>query len=141
MDFLDFLRFYKLSICFYNLAGYDGLANTNEINNGFKTCFSAMQFYPTEIEDIQFMTQYLSVDKEINIKEFLSFFNYLKVFGGQGTGMVHTSEKKMIAGIKMLGYQATSEILDEAREGLADGDHSSYNYAKGFIKFFLPFLT
>lgn len=81
------------------------------------------------------MTQYLSMDKEINIKEYLSFFNYQKVFGGEGTGQVHTSEKKMVAGVKMLGYQVTSEILDEAREGLAEGEYSSYNYSKGFIKF------
>ena len=68
------------------------------------------------------------------MKQFLAFFNYLLVFGGQGTGLVHTSEKKLVAGVKMLGFQVTSEILDEAREGIAEGDQSSYNFAKGFLK-------
>lgn len=57
MEYLDFLRFYKLSMCFHNLASYDALANTNEINAGFRTCFPPMQFYPSEIEDIQFVQE------------------------------------------------------------------------------------
>ena len=53
MDFIDFLRFYKLGICFTNSMNVDYLVNTYSLRNIYKSCFPAMPFYKSDNEPLQ----------------------------------------------------------------------------------------
>ena len=124
--FIDFLRFIKYSFCFTEIdSNLDGLIHSFNIRDSYSKCFP-MKFYPSELYDLQWIVQFLGMDRMANLKHFFTAFNFRKVFLPFVTiaDPFQVEKEEVVRGLRILGFLTNLEIIEEAK----DSTGSTYNY-------------
>ena len=72
-------------------------------------------------------------ERPLTIKEYFSFFTFNKIFNpNQGTSdsPILVSKAQIENGVKLMGFEASITVIQDAREGLIGSDNNKYNPEK-----------
>lgn len=139
MNYIDYLRFYKLTHCF---IGYDvnlnGVISAPEISAKKEKCNPFIPLSEKEMEIVEEASEVASNQAVgMNIKEFFAFFNYRKNFERR---LINGSPnliglEDLVTGLEQLGLALPKFIADEIKQ---DGDpdmQSLFDFKVAFAKF------
>lgn len=72
-------------------------------------------------------------EKPLTIKEYFSFFTVNKIFNpsaGSDSSPLLVSRSKIEKGVELMGFQASSTVIQDSREGIIGSEINKYNPEK-----------